>query len=174
MWGSAAPELPAGTHTVLVVGSAGDGAGACAALAEGADRVLLVDYGDLTADGLRERLAAQSAEPPPVRALGVGEDVEPGDLTAQGIGVAESLSSDTAVCVDGLGTIVERVDRDPVFRFVHSLAERCARSSSAMHYHLDPATVEGRTVAALSTLMDAVVRVEDDAVAIRPALTDTD
>jgi hypothetical protein len=174
MWGSAAPELPEGTHSVLVLASASDGADACAGLAAGAERVLLVGYGNLTAEALRDRLESRAETGPPVRALGVGEDVDHGDLTRQGIAVAESLSPDTAVCVDGLGSLLGRADREPVFQFVHSLAERCAESSAAMHYHLDPAAVDDRSVAALSTLMDAVVRVEAESVEVRPELTAKD
>jgi len=172
MWGTAEPDLPDGARSVMVLAPAGGG-GECAALAARADRVLLVGYGTLTAERLRDRLADRADDPPPVRALGVGETVEPRDLTGQGIGVAEKLSPGTAVCVDGLGPLIRRVGREPVFQFVHTLAERCAQSSAAMHYHLDPETVDERAVAALSTLMDAVVDVAEESVTVRPELTET-
>jgi hypothetical protein len=172
MCGATTPELPAGAHSVLVLSSSG--ADTCAALAARADRVLLVGYGSLTAEGLRDRLDDRLEDPPPVRSLGVGEAVEAGDLTRQGIAVADSLSAEPAVCVGGFGRLLDRLDREPVFQFVHSLAERCARSSSTMHYHLDPATVDDRAVAALSTLMDAVVRVDEGTVTVQPELSDAE
>jgi len=136
--------------------------------------VLFVGYGDSTADAFRDRLAWVVDAPPPVRGLGVGEDVEAGDLTGQGIAVAEAFSPETAVCLDGIDVLLEDLDREPVFQFVHSLAERCAQAGATMHLHVDPDAVDDRAVAALSTLMDAVVHLEDDDVTVRPELTEKD
>lgn len=174
MWGSEAPTLPETARTVLVVAPSGSGADACAALSGRGERVLLVGYGGLTSTGLRDRLADRYDDPPPVRSLGLGDTVEPGDLTAQEIAISETLSPETTVCLDTFGVLLQYADREPVFQFVHSLAERCAEASASMHFHLDPDAVEPRTVTALSTLMDAVVRLEDDAVTVRPELTGKD
>lgn len=174
MWGSEEPDLPETARTVLVLAGAGSGSDACAALGGRGERVLLVGYGGLTAAGMRERLEDRFEDPPPVRSLGLGDNVETGDLTAQEIAIAETLSSGTAVCLDSFGVLLQYADPEAVFQFVHSLAERCAEASASMHFHLDPAAVEDQTFTALSTLMDAVVRVEDDAVQVRPELTGKD
>ncbi|WP_254839938.1 DUF835 domain-containing protein [Natronomonas marina] len=174
MWGTDEPGLPESARTVLVLAPTMAGADACAALSGRGDRVLFVGYGGLTEADLRERFEERLAEAPPIRSLGVGEGVEPGDLTGQGITIEEALSPGTAVCFDSVGALLQYVDREQVFQFVHSLAERCAESSASMHFHLDPAAVDERTVSALSTLMDAVVRVEDDEVRVRPELTGKD
>ena len=174
MWGAAAPDLPEGARCVMVVGSPAGAADASAALAARADRVLFVGYGDLTAEGMGDRLDERLEDPPPVRSLGVGEDVEPGDLTGQGMAVADALSPGTAVCLDRLDALLADVDREAAFAFVHSLAEGCVRASASMHVHLAVDAVDKRSVAALSTLMDAVVDVADDSVTVRPALSEAE
>ena len=174
MLDSGEPELPDDARTVLVLSSATAGSGACTALADRGERVLLVGYAGTTAEDLRERLAERFEEPPPVRSLGVGDGVEHGDLTAQEITITEALSPGTAVCFDPFGALLQYTDREQVFQFVHGLAERCAESSATMHFHLDPAAVDERTVAALSTLMDAVVDVDGGDATVRPELTGTD
>ena len=174
MWGAAAPDLPEGARCVMVVGSPAGTADTSAALSARADRVLFVGYGDLTAEGMADRLDERLQDPPPVRSLGVGEDVEPGDLTGQGMSIADALSPGTAVRLDRLDVLLADVDREPAFEFVHSLAEGCARASASMHVHLAVDAVDDRTVVALSTLMDAVVDVADDSVTVRPALTEAE
>ena len=158
----------------MVVGSPAGAGDASAVLAARADRILFVGYGDLTADGMGDRLEERLEDPPPVRSLGVGEAVEPGDLTGQGMAVVDALSPGTAVRLDRLDALLADVDREPAFEFVHSLAEGCARASASMHVHLAVDAVDDRTVVALSTLMDAVVDVADDSVTVRPALTGAD
>ncbi|PSQ13317.1 hypothetical protein BRC99_04035 [Halobacteriales archaeon QS_7_69_60] len=174
MLDSGEPELPDDARTVLVLSSATTGSEACTALAGRGERVLLVGYAGTTAEDLRERLAGRFEEPPPVRALDVGGEVELSDLTGQGITVAEALSPETTVCFDSLGALLQYTDLEQVFQFVHSLAERCAASSATMHVHLDPAAVDDRAVAALSTLADAVVDVEAGATTLQPELTGKD
>ena len=174
MWDSDAPGLPETARTVLVLAPTMAGSDACAALAGRGDRVLLVGYASVTEADLQDRLEARFEERPPVRSLGVGDGIEPGDLTAQEVTVAETLAPGTAVCFDAVGALLQYADREQVFQFVHILAERCAEASATMHFHLDPAAVDERTVAALSTLMDAVVRVEAGDVAVRPELTGKD
>jgi hypothetical protein len=72
-----------------------------------------------------------------------------------------------------VGALLQYANREQVFRLIHTLGERCAESAAAMHFHLDPAAVNDRTVAVLSLLMDAVVDVESEAVTVRPELTGT-
>jgi hypothetical protein len=172
MWGSEGPDLPDEARMVLVLAQSSPGV--CAALSGRGGRVLLVRYTNVTETDLVERLEDRFEDPPPVRALGVGDDVEPSDLTGQGIAIAEALSPETVVCVDSLGALLQYVDREQAFQFVHTLGERCAESSSAMHFHLDPAAVDERTVATLSLPMDAVVDVDGGDVTVRPELTETD
>ena len=144
MWGSEGPDLPDEARMVLVLAQSSPGV--CAALSGRGGRVLLVRYTNVTET----------------------------DLVGQGIAIAEALSPETVVCVDSLGALLQYVDREQAFQFVHTLGERCAESSSAMHFHLDPAAVDERTVATLSLLMDAVVDVDGGNVTVRPELTGTD
>ena len=172
MWGSEGPDLPDEARMVLVLAQSSPGV--CAALSGRGGRVLLIQYANVTETDLVERLEDRFEDPPPVRALGVGDDVEPSDLTGQGIAIAEALSPETVVCVDSLGALLQYVNREQAFQFVHTLGERCAESSAAMHFHLDPAAVDERTVATLSLPMDAVVDVDGGDVTVRPELTGTD
>ena len=172
MWGSEGPDLPDEARMVLVLAQSSPDA--CAALSGRGGRVLLVRYTNVAETDLVERLEDRFEDPPPVRALGVGDDIEPSDLTGQGIAIAEALSPETVVCVDSLGALLQYVDREQAFQFVHTLGERCAESSSAMHFHLDPAAVDERTVATLSLPMDAVVDVDGGDITVRPELTGPD
>ena len=174
MWDSDEPELPETARTVLVLAPTMAGSDPCAALAGRGDRVLLVGYGSVTEAHVRERLEERFEEPPPVRSLGVGDGVEHGDLTAQEITITEALSPGTAVCFDPFGALLQYTDREQAFQFVHTLGERCAESAAAMHFHLDPAAVDERTVATLSLPMDAVVDVDGGDVTVRPELTGPD
>jgi hypothetical protein len=148
---------------------------ACSALSARADKVILVGYASADAAGLRDRLGAYDGThahdtPSGVEELDVGGDVEPSDLTGQEIAVTEALAADTEVCFDSLTALLQYADRERAFQFLHSLGERCADSSARIHYHLDPDSADDRTVAALSTLMDAVVDVGADEVRVRPQL----
>jgi len=168
-------RVPDDASTVLVRSPSIEGVtSACTGLSGRSERVLLVGYAGSNVEGLRTRLAERDADSPPVRELDVGTDVEPGDLTGLGIAIAESLGPDTAVCFDSLTAMLQYADRERSFQFLHALGERCASAGATAHYHLDPEATDETTVAALSTLVDAVVDTGAGTVSVRPELTEKD
>jgi hypothetical protein len=164
-------EIPDEATKVLVLSPSIDGdADVCSALSARAKDVLLVGYAGADAATLQEEFAADGVDAPRIDVLDIGTDVEPNDLTGQGIAIAEAVTADTEVCFDSLTALLQYADRERAFRFLHSLGERCTAASAGVHYHLDPETADAKTVAAVSTLMDAVVDTEAGELQVRPEL----
>lgn len=104
--------------------------------------------------------AADDEVPPSVHVTRVAPD----DLTGVGIAVGRYLDrwqGPSVVCLDSLSALLERVEEDRAFRFLHTLTGRFVAADAAGHVHLDPSTRDERTVATLATLFDTVVRHED-------------
>ncbi|MEF8809025.1 DUF7504 family protein [Natronomonas sp.] len=164
-------EIPDDATAVLVLSPAIDGdADVCSTLFSRAKEICMVGYAGADPGTLRERLAADGSDAPHIDALDIGTDVEPNDLTGQGIAIAEALDAGTEVCFDSLTALLQYADRERAFQFLHSLGERCAEASATIHYHLDPEATDEQTVAAMSTLMDAVVDTETGELRVRPEL----
>lgn len=92
----------------------------------------------------------------------------PEDLTGLGITLGQQLSawteeSDAPVvaCFDSLTVLLQYVDLQRAFRFLHVLSGRAASMGVTVHYHLDPTTVDTQTLATLTSLFDATLRYED-------------
>ena len=100
---------------------------------------------------------------------GVIRTVEsPEDLTGLGITLGQQLTEWTeksdapvVVCFDSLTVLLQYVDLQRTFRFLHVLSGRAASMGVSIHYHLDPTTVDSQTLATLTSLFDATVRRED-------------
>jgi hypothetical protein len=164
-------EIPDSATTVLVLSPSIDSDDeACVELSARAKAVLVVAYAGADGTALRRAFDGRDGEPPSIEELEIGADVDPNDLTGQGIAIAEAVEAGTEVCFDSLTALLQYADRERAFRFLHSLGERCAAASASIHYHLDPETADEQTVAALSTLMDAVVDVEAGKIRVRPEL----
>lgn len=94
----------------------------------------------------------------------------PGDLTGLGITISEYLDrradsgadGRTAVCFDSLTVLLQYVDLQRAFRFLHALTNRVAAAGAIAHFHLEPAAHDRRTLATLETLFDSAVEVPDD------------
>lgn len=103
-----------------------------------------------------------------------GENVQvvsvssPGDLTGLGMRISDCLTAwedddnRIVVCVDSLTTMLQYVDTNRAFQFLHMLLARFATADAAAHVHMDPTAHEERTVATLASLFDVVVRRRDD------------
>jgi len=89
----------------------------------------------------------------------------PGDLTGLGIAVSEYLSEHegpgTIVTFDSLTYLLQYVDLQRAFRFLHVLSNRVETADAVAHYHMDPAAHVDRAVITLASLFDAVVEFED-------------
>lgn len=91
----------------------------------------------------------------------------PDDLTGLGITLSEYLSSwgdatEVLVAFDSLTVLLQYVDLQRAFRFLHVMTNRTRTAGATGHYHLDPGAHDDQTVATLSSLFDAVVEYEDD------------
>lgn len=68
----------------------------------------------------------------------------------------------TLVAVQTLTVLLEYVDFDTAFRYLHILTHRVQAANAIGFYHMDPDIHDEETVNTLKTLFDAVVEVSDD------------
>lgn len=89
----------------------------------------------------------------------------PADLTGLGITVSEYLSShgdaDTVVTFDSLTVLLQFVELQRAFRFLHVLANLVSTAGAVGHYHMDPEAHTDQEVATLASLFDAVASYHD-------------
>lgn len=88
----------------------------------------------------------------------------PGDLTGIGMHVDRLLSQfagdgETAVCVHSLTTLLQYGDAKAVFRFGHALTMKVREVGATAHFHLDPATVDDRTLRTVQSLFDRTIEI---------------
>lgn len=90
----------------------------------------------------------------------------PDDLTGLGITIGEHLSEwaggDLLITFDSLTVLLQYVDLQRAFRFLHVMLNRSKTAGAVGHYHLDPDAHDDRTVATLASLFDAVVEYDGD------------
>jgi hypothetical protein len=96
-----------------------------------------------------------------------GDDSAPGvlaeapdDLTGIEIAVTDDLpypDGTTVVCFDSLTALLQYVDRNRAYRFLHALVERLWTAGAYAHFHMDPGAHDPETVVTLAALFDAVV-----------------
>ncbi len=118
--------------------------------------------------GESTRSAAGGASLGPVADVNVvGQNPE--DLTGLGITLGEHLSGSgcTVLSFDSLTALLQYVDEDLAFRFLHSLTGQIAGYGARAHYLLDPNAHDDRTVATMTELFDATVELAEDGWTIR-------
>jgi len=89
----------------------------------------------------------------------------PTDLTGVGIAVTELLSSvegPSAVCFDSVTSLLQYVDVETAFEFLHVFAGRLYRHDAVGHLHMDPGAHDDQVVARVASLVDGRVRVGED------------
>ena len=92
----------------------------------------------------------------------------PADLTGLGIKISGFLSrwegdgNRIHVCVHSLTTLLQYVDVQDVFRFLHVVTGRLDAVSAVAHYHMDPTAHTDQEVNTLKSLFDAVIELDDD------------
>ncbi|WP_225333281.1 DUF835 domain-containing protein [Halomicrobium urmianum] len=89
------------------------------------------------------------------------DDVTP--LDSFGMTIVEQIESgpETAVCFDSITDLLEYVDRDTAFKFLHVLVSRVQAEGARAHFHIDSAAHDEETIALFSTLFDVVVECND-------------
>jgi len=89
----------------------------------------------------------------------------PSDLTGIGMKVGSYLDShggpDTVVTVDSLTVLLQYVDLERAFRFLHTIASQVRDVGALAHYHVDPNAHDDQVLATLSQLFDGVARFDD-------------
>jgi len=95
------------------------------------------------------------------------------DLTALGIKLSQFLStSDGAitVCFDSVTTMLEHVDLQTTYEFLHTITRQCYAEGARLHFHLDPTAHDDTTVATITSLCDALVVFDPEpTVRVRPS-----
>jgi len=89
----------------------------------------------------------------------------PTDLTGVGIAVTELLSGtngSTAVCFDSVTALLQYVDLDTAFEFLHVFVGRLHRHGAIGHFHMDPGAHDDKLVAQVASLVDGRLTLDDD------------
>ena len=104
----------------------------------------------------------------------VGETVTgPNDLTGLGIHITEYLKKwqgvggRTVVCFDSLTAMLQYVDLETAYQFLHVLTGRFAAVGAFAHFHMDPTAHDDRTIETVLSLFDAAVELDDDGPTVR-------
>ena len=97
----------------------------------------------------------------------------PNDLTGVGISITEFLrrwmdnDARTVVCFDSLTAMLQYADVETAYEFLHVVVSRVYATDAVAHFHMDPGAHDRRTVAQVSSLMDAVIELDDDGASVR-------
>lgn len=92
----------------------------------------------------------------------------PADLTGLGMKVSDLLedladgNQQIVVCFHTLTVLLQYVDLQKAFRFLHVLTGRMGAIGAIAHYHMDPSVHDERERNTLTTLFDAVLELDDD------------
>lgn len=104
----------------------------------------------------------------------VGTSVEhPSDLTGLGIVLSQQFEewsqSDQKIvlCFDSITVMLQYVDIQTVFRFLHVAINRLRAVGGIGHFHMDPGAHDEQTISRLAQLFDAIVEVDGDGVTVR-------
>lgn len=87
----------------------------------------------------------------------------PGDLTWLGIHANEHLTrwfdvdDEVVICLDSLSVMLQYVETERAYKFVHVLSNRAEQAGALAHYHMDPTVHDDQTVNLLKQLCDAAV-----------------
>lgn len=93
---------------------------------------------------------------------------DPGDLPQLGLTISGTLADldddrPTVFCLHSVTTLLQYVDLQRVYRFLHTLMGRLRSVDTVSHYHIDPAAHDEQTMATLRPLFDRVVETDSAA-----------
>jgi len=97
----------------------------------------------------------------------------PSDLTGISIRVSEVLSewsdadATSVVCFDSVTALLQYVDVETAYEFLHVLTGRLYAFGAKGHFHLDPGAHPDMTVARIQTLFDAMVEADGGDLTVR-------
>jgi len=91
-----------------------------------------------------------------------------GDLTGLGIALSDVLAEfDEAtdgrprLCFDSLTALLQYVDLDRAFQFLHAVTGRVESTDTVGHYHVEPQAHDEQALATIKGLFDAAVETDD-------------
>jgi hypothetical protein len=165
-----------GVATVLLCGPPDHNDAVCRRLlddgAEAGRTLLRVSFGPGPADCL-DRCPVDDADravlavgasptegPDDVRVAAVST---PSDLAALGIKLSQFISEtdgELTVCFDSVTAMLQHVDLETAYEFLHTVTRQCYLADARTHFHLDGDAHDAETVAAITSLCDA--RVDHD------------
>lgn len=91
----------------------------------------------------------------------------PADLTGIGMQVGRFLSAwadaeePVRICLHSLTVLLQHVDPQRAFRFMHVLTQRIAVADAVAHYHMDPVAHDSQVVSMMRSLCDVTVELDD-------------
>lgn len=89
----------------------------------------------------------------------------PTDLTGLGIAISEFFDEhggqDTVFTLDSLTFLLQYVDLQRAFRFLHVLSNRVKSTGATAHYHMDPGAHDEQVISTLSAVFDAIAEYDD-------------
>ena len=98
---------------------------------------------------------------------GVPENVfvtsaNPNDITGLGMRLNNYLNdhdddSQLVVCVDSMTEMLQFVELQPVFKFLHMFAGQLREADAVAHFHLDPGAHDDKTINRLKPLFDDAI-----------------
>ena len=127
------------------------------------NRTAFVNVGDPT----RSVAAVAPSIDVPGRSVTVESVSSPGDLTGLGIKVSSVLSdwsddgNDISICFHTVTALLQYVDLQRAFRFLHVLESRFDAIGAVSHFHMDPTAHDEREINTLTTLFDSVIELDD-------------
>ncbi|MFB6118279.1 hypothetical protein [Halosegnis sp.] len=94
---------------------------------------------------------------------------DPNDLTGIGIAVAEHLADNDGVrvCFDSVTAMLQYVGTDRAYTFLNSLLGHLWNADARAHFHFNPNAHDDATVAAITSLFDARVDVNEESLTVR-------
>lgn len=93
------------------------------------------------------------------------------DLTALGITMSQYLSSESSVtvCFDSVTAMLDHVDLETAYEFLHTITRQFYSADATGHFHIDSDAHDETTVATITSLCDAVVQFDPEPTArVRP------
>lgn len=174
-------ELDGATNVLLAVPPMGGGDEMCQSLlAESADdpSVLYVSYTQ-QASACVDQWGRTGVEARNLGVITVGDaSAETGrddvvvetvsaasDLTGLGIQIGQFLSEWDApvlVCFDSLTSLLQYVDFETAYEFVHAVTGQVHAAGAQAHFHIDPSAHDDQQVAGLTSLVDAKISIDDE------------
>lgn len=92
----------------------------------------------------------------------------PADLTGLGMKMSDLLADlvdedhQLVVCFHSITTLLQYVDLQKVFRFLHVVTGRLKATNAVTHFHMDPSVHDERELNTITTLYDAVMEPDED------------